>query len=239
MIYDDTLTREELIEKHNIRFNKIFDYFKNYLEEKGFHKALRALNKAYSFHSGVRKDGAPEFMHQLEICLFLTTLPQLPVNQTDLEDFFCAALLHDLREDYGVSREEILNEYGHQVDNWVELLTKEFNGIRKTDEDYFEGLRSNPLVALIKLADRFHNISTMQGAFNSHKQKKYIKEVKDYFYPMMKYCLKNYPEYNLSFYTLKRTIEVLCQVIQSTLISSEVNNISINLSQQNTEDNRS
>ena len=35
---------------------------------------------------------------------------------------------------------------------------------------------------------------------------------------MMKYCLKNYPEYNLSFYTLKRTIEVLCQVIQSNLI---------------------
>ena len=225
MIYDEKLTRDELIQKHNIRFNKIFDYFKNYLEENKFYKALKALEQAYSFHKGVRKDGAPEFMHQLEICLFLTTLPQLPKNLSDLEDFFCAALLHDLREDYNVSREEILKNYGTQVDEWVELLTKEFEGVKKTDEEYFQGLVTNPLVALIKLADRFHNISTMQGAFNPEKQKKYIREVKDYFYPMTKYCLKNYPEYNLSFYTLKRTIEVLCQVIQSTLISVEATEI--------------
>ncbi len=228
MIYDDTLTREELIEKHNIRFNKILEYFENYLREKWFNKATKALNFAHSYHNGVRKDGAPEFMHQLEICLFLTTLPQLPDNNKDLEDFFCAALLHDLREDYGVSREIILVDYGTQVDQWVELLTKDFDGIKKSEDEYFEGLKTNPLVALIKLADRFHNISTMQGAFNTTKQKKYIKEVKDYFYPLMKYCLKNYPEYNLSFYTLKRTIEVLCQVIQSNLISIEQCDIILN-----------
>lgn len=220
MIYDEHLTRDELIKKHDIRFQKIYDYFDNFLIQNNFNKARKALVEAASYHKGRRKDGAPEFMHQLEICLFLTTLPQLPKDKDELEDLFCAAILHDLREDYDISREHIIANYGSKVDELVELLTKEFRGVRKSDELYFEGLRSNPLVALIKLADRFHNISTMQGAFNEIKQKKYIVEVKDYFYPMTKYCLKNYPEYNLSFYTLKRSIEVLCQVIQSSLVSS-------------------
>lgn len=220
MIYSEDISKEDLVNKHKIRFDKIKKYFLEYLEKNNFNKAIMAVEEAHTYHNGFRKDGAPEFMHQLEICLFLTTLPQLPKGQ-DLEDFFCAAILHDLREDYGVSDEYIRQKYGNRVADLVELLTKVFNGVKKTDQEYFLALRTDPLAALIKLADRFHNVSTMSGAFTYSKQRGYIQEVKELFYPLMKGCLKDYPEYNLSFYTLKRSIEVLCQVIQSSLLSLE------------------
>lgn len=220
MLYDKDLTKEQMKNHYSIRYDKVFVYLKKEFEQDGFKNALKAMDRASKYHCGLRKNNAPEFSHQIEICLFLTTIPQLPAKEF-LDDFYTAALLHDIIEDYNLSYELIENEYSPYVANLVSLLSKVENGIKKTNDEYFAGLSTNIHAILIKLADRFHNLSTMHNGFTIEKQKQYINEVKEYFYPLVKGALANYPNYNKSLYLMKNNIEVLYHTIQSSINNYE------------------
>jgi (p)ppGpp synthase/HD superfamily hydrolase len=76
-------------------------------------QALEALEFGKSHHTGVRKDGfTPEFDHQISIAHFVRTLaPSLEFPEETISTVF----LHDVREDYGVSDEEIRDQFGSQV----------------------------------------------------------------------------------------------------------------------------
>ena len=126
------------------------------------------LNRAYVYAMKAHKNqkrasGDPYFSHPLEVAAILTELK--------LDDATIAtALLHDVIEDTEVTREEIDKQFGPEIGALVEGLTK----IKKLDlvtkqAEQAENFRklllaisSDIRVLLVKLADRLHNMRTLE-----------------------------------------------------------------------------
>src|SRR6266850_1804566 len=129
---------------------------------------LEIIKKAYDYslkvHSGQsRASGEPYLVHPLEVALVLAEMKMDAVA-------VAAGLLHDSVEDTSVTIVDIRKEFGEQVAHIVEGVTK----ISKIDfatreEQQAENLRKMMLamvddirVVLIKLADRLHNMRTLE-----------------------------------------------------------------------------
>ena len=126
------------------------------------------LNKAYVFamkaHAGVkRNNGDPYFSHPLEVAAILTDLK--------LDDATIAtALLHDVVEDTSVTKAQIDQTFGVEIGSLVEGLTKimrlDLVSRKAQQAESFRKLliaiSSDVRVLLVKLADRLHNMRTLQ-----------------------------------------------------------------------------
>src|SRR5438309_7980980 len=130
--------------------------------------ALEIVRKAYEYsqkyHAGqTRASGQPYLVHPLEVACVLAEMKMDPVG-------IAAGLLHDSVEDTSITIVDIRKEFGDQVARIVEGVTK----ISKIDfatreEQQAENLRKMMLamvddirVVLIKLADRLHNMRTLE-----------------------------------------------------------------------------
>jgi GTP diphosphokinase / guanosine-3',5'-bis(diphosphate) 3'-diphosphatase len=126
------------------------------------------LNKAYVYamkaHAGVkRNNGDPYFSHPLEVAAILTDLK--------LDDATIAtALLHDVVEDTGVTKLQIDQAFGGEIGGLVDGLTKimrlDLVSRKSQQAESFRKLliaiSSDVRVLLVKLADRLHNMRTLQ-----------------------------------------------------------------------------
>jgi guanosine-3',5'-bis(diphosphate) 3'-pyrophosphohydrolase len=150
---------------------------------------LGIVEKAYDYsqknHAGqVRASGQPYVMHPLEVACVLAEMKMDPVA-------IAAGLLHDSVEDTTVTIVDIRKEFGDQVAHIVEGVTK----IGKIDfssreEQQAENLRKMMLamvddirVVLIKLADRLHNMRTLEH-LPPERQQKIAKETLDIYAPI-------------------------------------------------------
>jgi len=150
---------------------------------------LEIIKKAYDYslkvHSGQsRASGEPYLVHPLEVALVLTEMKMDPVA-------VAAGLLHDSVEDTSVTIVDIRKEFGEQVAHIVEGVTK----ISKIDfatreEQQAENLRKMMLamvddirVILIKLADRLHNMRTLEH-LDPERQQKIAKETLEIYAPI-------------------------------------------------------
>lgn len=183
-----------------------------------YHHALAALEFAHRFHTGVRKDGVtPEFQHQIEIALFALTLPDLMFRQ----EVIATIMLHDVREDYGVTSAEIRelffedSEFAARVDRAVENMTKEWRGVKKDEKALFEAMSQDPIASIAKGCDRMHNLQTMVGVFKLEKQKQYIQEVYDFFFPMLKKVRRLFPHQVNAYENIKHILEGQIQLIEA------------------------
>jgi len=171
-----------------------------WLHGRKYFKALKAMNYAEKFHTGNRKDGAPEFSHQISLVnLARTFIDQLIYPEETLIVLF----LHDIPEDYDISFDEIEKMFGNRVSDAVYLLSKEFRGKKKDTEHYYGRLQLCPIASLGKGFDRIHNISTMIGAFSEEKQKEYIDETEIYIIPAIKKAKRSFPEQEPVFEMIK------------------------------------
>jgi GTP diphosphokinase / guanosine-3',5'-bis(diphosphate) 3'-diphosphatase len=147
------------------------------------------LEKAYYFaekaHSGqVRSSGEEYFIHPINVA---ATLIKLRLDM----DSIAAGLLHDVVEDCGVTPEEIDKEFGPDVCQIVVGLTKISKIKFKTkEESQAENFRKMVVamakdlrVIIVKLADRMHNMRTLQYV-NEDKQKKIAQETLDIYVPL-------------------------------------------------------
>ncbi|MBV9623033.1 MAG: bifunctional (p)ppGpp synthetase/guanosine-3',5'-bis(diphosphate) 3'-pyrophosphohydrolase [Acidobacteria bacterium] len=147
------------------------------------------VRKAYEFsqriHSGQqRASGEPYLVHPLEVALVLAEMKMDAVA-------VAAGLLHDSVEDTSVTIVDIRKEFGEQVAHIVEGVTK----ISKIDfssheEQQAENLRKMMLamvddirVVLIKLADRLHNMRTLEH-LPPERQQKIARETLDIYGPI-------------------------------------------------------
>jgi GTP pyrophosphokinase len=138
---------------------------------------LSIVKKAYDYslkhHEGqMRASGEPYLVHPLEVALVLAEMKMDPVA-------IAAGLLHDSVEDTSVTIVDIRKEFGEQVAHIVEGVTK----ISKIDfatreEAQAENLRKMMLamvddirVVLIKLADRLHNMRTLEHLLPERQHK--------------------------------------------------------------------
>lgn len=184
-----------------------------------YHHALAALEFAHRYHTGLRKDGVtPEFQHQIEIALFALTLPDLMYRQ----EVIATILLHDVREDYGVTSDEIRNlffedlEFAERVVRAVENMTKEFRGVKKDEAVLFEAMSQDPIASIAKGCDRIHNVSSMLGVFTVEKQKIYIQEVVDLFLPMLKRARRLFPHQVNAYENIKFVLQTQMDLIKFT-----------------------
>ena len=196
------------------KYSKLGIQLKGYLKGRNYHKALEAFDFAKKYHTGLRKDGLiPEFQHQIEICLFITTLKEL----RDEESTLIAALLHDVREDYNIENSVIEEKFGKVVADSVEKLTKEFKGIKKDTQDYFNKVALCPIASIVKLADRINNVSSMVGVFTIKKQEDYLFEIKEYFLPMLKKVRGTFPDQSQSYYGMNTFLKNMSVTIEAVL----------------------
>ena len=150
---------------------------------------LAIVKKAYDFslknHEGqTRASGEPYLVHPLEVALVLSEMKMDPVA-------VAAGLLHDSVEDTSVTIGDIRAEFGEQVAHIVEGVTK----ISKIDfatreEQQAENLRKMMLamvddirVVLIKLADRLHNMRTLEH-LDPERQHKIAQETLEIYAPI-------------------------------------------------------
>jgi len=122
-------------------------------------KLLQAYSLAYKSHEGQkRKSGEPYFDHCVEVSKILH-------NEWGIkkENYLIAALLHDTVEDAGVTLDYIKNEFGGEVSQLVEGVTKlNYGTDKETLSKVLDKSYINPGVAVIKLADRLHNMRTLE-----------------------------------------------------------------------------
>lgn len=195
----------------NITKSRIALYY--YLVGKGFTKALRAFNYAERFHSGTRKDGVtPEFAHQIWIANYARTLR---IDDSILEDLFSVIFIHDVMEDFDVGFSEITEIFGERVSKSGQLMTKKHRGTQKPFDLYIDEISLDLIASIAKGIDRLHNITTMVGVFSVDKQKQYIDEVENHFYPMLKKARKNFPCHESVFINIQTNLESRIALIKA------------------------
>jgi len=147
------------------------------------------LQRAYEFseaahHGQFRKSGEPYISHPLAVAKILA---QWHLDPQALS----AALLHDVMEDTAVTKDEIAKSFGRSVADLVDGVSK-IDAIEfQTKEDFqAENFRKMLLamardvrVILIKLADRLHNMRTMQ-AMDPTRRKRIARETLDIYAPI-------------------------------------------------------
>jgi hypothetical protein len=158
--------------------------------------------------TGLRKDGrTPEFQHQLEIALLLTTLPNLRYPAETLT----VALLHDVLEDYVGQEEYILKTFGESVYRRAQILNKYHpDGTEKDKALYFDECANDPVTSIVKGGDNSHNQSTMHGVFPLAKVFHHIKRCADYILPMLKTGRRAFPDQNEAYENLKFILRNQC-----------------------------
>lgn len=132
------------------------------MDQKLYKKALEFATLAH--HGQLRKSGEPFINHPRIVS---ETLISWGLD----DEAVVAGLLHDTIEDGGATRDDIVKEFGENIANIVDGVTKITNIHLKgsTEEQFVENLRKMILVAasdlrvvLVKLADRLHNMQTLQ-----------------------------------------------------------------------------
>lgn len=82
---------------HDASYEKLTISLRYWLLGKGYIKALKAMEYAAQHHTGTRKDGTPEFSHQIWQAHYIRSITALLV---DPEACLIVCFLHDVVEDY-------------------------------------------------------------------------------------------------------------------------------------------
>ncbi|WP_432723943.1 bifunctional (p)ppGpp synthetase/guanosine-3',5'-bis(diphosphate) 3'-pyrophosphohydrolase [Jeongeupia wiesaeckerbachi] len=147
------------------------------------------LARAFKFseiaHRGqTRQSGEPYISHPLAVATILTAW------HLDAQAL-AAALMHDVVEDTGVSKLEITEKFGRHVADLVDGMSKieklEFQSKEEAQAENFRkmllAMARDLRVILIKLADRLHNMRTMD-AMRPDKQKRIARETMEIYAPI-------------------------------------------------------
>jgi GTP diphosphokinase / guanosine-3',5'-bis(diphosphate) 3'-diphosphatase len=149
-----------------------------------------SLNKAYNFaleahQNQQREEGVPYIIHPVAVAKILTDLKLDSATIT-------TGLLHDTIEDTKVTYEKVKKEFGEEVANLVDGVTKisELESKASTDSkaENFRKLiiatSKDIRVLLVKLADRLHNMRTIQFVKDKDKIIRKAKETMEIYAPL-------------------------------------------------------
>jgi guanosine-3',5'-bis(diphosphate) 3'-pyrophosphohydrolase len=157
----------------------------HYLPQPDVALVSRAFEFSESAHRGqFRKSGEPYITHPLAVASILS---QWRLDAQGL----AAALLHDVMEDTSVTKGEIEKRFGKPVADMVDGVSKldqiEFNSREDAQAESFRkmllAMARDVRVILIKLADRLHNMRTLDAMAPAHK-KRIARETLDIYAPI-------------------------------------------------------
>jgi GTP pyrophosphokinase len=183
------------------KFQRLLRTIRTYLPPAGVELVDHAYRRAVAAHEGqVRDSGEPYVNHCVETALILAEfhLEAAPI---------AAAVLHDTIEDTGVPREALATEFGEEVARLVEGVTKlssfgfsELTAVdtgdnRRRDRARIQAIQAENLrklflamaddirVVLIKLADRLHNMRTLD-ALSPERRTRIARETMEIYAPL-------------------------------------------------------
>ena len=157
--------RKKIFSKEYYSYDELIDALKNNTRAK---YDLKVIDKAYKLAekahgSQRRKSGEPYILHPISVAYVLS---DLGMDTSSI----AAALLHDVVEDTPVTGEDIRREFGEEIADLVEGVTKlstfkysskeeaQAENVRKM----FIAMGKDIRVIIIKLADRIHNMRTIE-----------------------------------------------------------------------------
>lgn len=182
----------------NYSLETLINYVEKYDQRpESIKRIIKAYNMADNAHKGVKRaSGKPYITHPVAVANFLA------IMRVDI-DSICAGLLHDVVEDTEITKEDIKLEFGDDVAEIVDGVTK-INKLEdidpstlsvSLDEKNPENLRMlnrkkiidsllyDPRIIIVKLADRLHNMLTI-GYKTPIKQKSKAAETLELYVPL-------------------------------------------------------
>ena len=147
-------------------FERLLDDYRRTPHRQKIELITGAFEFAKQAHAGIRRrSGEPYIMHPLAVARIV--VGEIGLGSTSI----CAALLHDVVEDTDYTVEDIEARFGHKIASIVDGLTKISGGVfgqqASLQAENFRKLlltmSEDVRVVLIKIADRLHNMRTLQA----------------------------------------------------------------------------
>ena len=203
MNYPDTYSKEEQLEMDR-QYEVLLEAWSGDKKESDVELVRKAYEFAALAHKDARrKSGEPYIFHPIAVAIIVAK--EIGMGATSIT----SALLHDVVEDTEYTVEYISQEYGPKVARVVKGLTKlssidfqnsiesiQAENYRKIVNTMSEDIR----VILVKLADRLHNMRTLESMAH-HKQLKIASETVSFYAPLA---------FRLGLFAIKSELENLC-----------------------------
>ncbi|MCK5137629.1 MAG: bifunctional (p)ppGpp synthetase/guanosine-3',5'-bis(diphosphate) 3'-pyrophosphohydrolase [Bacteroidales bacterium] len=196
---DNVITEDHKINDLLEQLIRNSSYCKSAKDEKLIRKAFKMADKA---HKGMRrKSGDPFIIHPLEVAVIVSEEIGLGITST------VCAILHDVVEDTDLTIENIENAFGKKIASIIDGLTK-ISGVFDKESNSLQAenfrkmlltLSEDIRVIFIKLADRLHNMRTLDS-LSPNKQIKIAGETIYLYAPLA---------HRLGLYTVKSELEDL------------------------------
>ena len=172
---DEPLTQEETDDRIiGAAYDQLIASYLKTNHRKKVDIITKAFNFARQAHKGVRRlSGEPYIMHPIAVAQIVCS--EIGLGSTSI----CSALLHDVVEDTDFTVEDIENMFGPKIAQIVDGLTKISGGIfgeqASAQAENFKKLlltmSEDIRVILIKIADRLHNMRTLESQPTNKKYK--------------------------------------------------------------------
>ncbi|WP_137686169.1 RelA/SpoT family protein [Thermosporothrix hazakensis] len=193
--------RSMQVVESRVTIDDLFAEARQYLSTEDLERIRHAYELANLAHKGVvRRSGEPYILHPIEVALLLAGM------RIDAEGIM-AALLHDVVEDTEYTLDDLREQFGPQVANIVDGVTK-FDALAgrklvegqqledvplsvvdkrrqrsETVRKMLVAMAEDPRVVVLKLADRLHNMRTL-SAMSSAQQQNKARETNEIYAPL-------------------------------------------------------
>lgn len=172
-----------------VTYDSLMNNIRSYIkDEKSLDIISRAFWCANKMHEGQKRQSGEDYIvHPLSVAFILSEM------KADT-DTICAALLHDTIEDTDMSKEKIANQFNTTIATLVDGVTKiskmnfssEYEQMASNTRKIITSLEEDVRIAIIKLADRLHNMRTLEYK-SEFKQKENALETMEIFSPLAYY----------------------------------------------------
>jgi (p)ppGpp synthase/HD superfamily hydrolase len=172
-------------EESRFLISDLCDLLETYLDKQQVREVYRAYLFGAEAHEGQhRKSGEPYIYHPVEVARILADM------HMDAQSII-AAILHDVIEDTGTPKETVTAEFGEEVAELVDGVSKltqiKFESQAEAQAENFRKMMLAMVrdirVILVKLADRLHNMRTL-GVMRADKRRRIARETLDIYAPI-------------------------------------------------------
>jgi len=198
------------------KYRRLLRRAKPFLKKDDAKQIRKAFNIALEAHKDTRRrSGEPYIYHPIEVALIC--VDEIGLGTTSI----VSALLHDVVEDTEIELEDIEKDFGHKVSTIIDGLTKISGVFEYGSSQQAENFRKMLLtlskdvrVILIKLADRLHNMRTLDS-MPRNKQLKISSETSYLYAPLA---------HRLGLYAIKTELEDLALKFTERETFNEIQN---------------
>lgn len=181
----DEPSTTRLVGNHRLLISHVCDLLDTYLKQEEVREVYRAYLFSAEAHDGQKRiSGEPYIHHPLSVAYILAEM------QMDVQTL-CAAILHDVIEDTAISKEKLATEFGEEVAELVDGVSK-INQIQFETREQAQAANFRKMlfamnrdirVIIVKLADRLHNMRTIK-VMKPESQRRIARETLEIYAPI-------------------------------------------------------